>query len=83
MKNLESFIKAQAGNFDSAEDFSESAKNFLQQQLSTAFNSIKDKSKYSLDMVFVETEKEPSLYFQSHPVTQKEFADVMAVLIAP
>ncbi|WP_191015178.1 SUMF1/EgtB/PvdO family nonheme iron enzyme [Treponema zioleckii] len=77
MKNLESFIKAQAGNFDSAEDFSESAKNFLQQQLSTAFNSIKDKSKYSLDMVFVETEKEPSMYFASHPVTQKEFADVM------
>lgn len=77
MKNIESFIKTQVSNFDSPEDFSESAKTFLKEQLSSAFTTLKDKSRYSLDMVFVENESEPSVFFASHPVTQKEFADVM------
>ena len=77
MKNIASFIKNQAGNFDSAEGFSESAKAFLQQQFASAFESLKEKNKYSLNMVLVEKEIEPSIFFASHPVTQKEFTEVM------
>lgn len=88
MQNIEHLIKEKLANCNSKEDFAKLAQQFLQKEFSDSFDSLKRRSnlQFSHEMIFVEEEKSEdddenekkfNFYMGEHPVTQKEYEEVM------